>query len=181
MKKLLLFICLSLYAVSAFAGGELKVGETFTDHSLPRPMEQNQAEYLGLGPDAASFAIQDLRAELVLVEFFSMYCPHCQHEAPLVNEVYGLIKKNGLDKKITMVGIGIGNSDYEVGIFQEKFTIPFPLFSDEPFIWHKKVGEVGTPYFVLVRNENGVSTVVWTHLGRMDSASAFFTRIKKYI
>ncbi len=181
MKKGLLCVCLVLFAVSAFAGNELKVGDIFTDISLPRPVEQRQAAYLGLDDDVTDFAVQDIRSDLVLVEFFSMYCPHCQHEAPLVNEVYELIKTKNLSEKIKMVGIGIGNTDYEVGIFQKKFMIPFPLFSDEPFVWHKKVGEVGTPYFALVRNEGGTATVVWTHLGRMDSASGFFAEIKKYL
>lgn len=170
-----------LYSVVAFAGGELQIGERFPDQVLQRPAEQHLSDYLGLTTGDTAFSVKDIKSELVLVEFFSMYCPHCQHEAPLVNTLHTMIHDKKLDSRIKLIGIGIGNSAYEVGIFQEKFQIPFPLFADEDFIWHKQVGQVGTPYFILVRNESGTSTVVLTHLGRIDSAASFFKRIKKHL
>ncbi|MFA7166249.1 MAG: TlpA disulfide reductase family protein [Desulfoplanes sp.] len=182
MKKyLFISMWLLLCTATSFAEGKLQIGETFPDRVLQRPAEQGLADYLGIASGNNDFSVKDIRAELVLVEFFSMYCPHCQHEAPLVNNLYAMIQDNKLNQKIKMVGIGIGNSAYEVGIFQEKFTIPFPLFADENFIWHKQVGEVGTPYFVLVRNDTGTSTVVLTHLGRIESAASFFKKIKEHL
>ncbi|GAU09158.1 peroxiredoxin family protein [Desulfoplanes formicivorans] len=181
MKKWWLVFCMFLFVPSAFAGGELEIGQDFPGLLLPRPSEQAMTAYLGLADGVREFNVSQIKADLIVVEFFSMYCPHCQHEAPLLNDLYDLLRKEGLDAQVKMMGIGIGNSAYEVGIFQEKFEIPFPLFADEDYIWHAEVGQVGTPYFVFVTLDQGVGKVAFTHIGRIDSASWFLMKVKKYL
>jgi thiol-disulfide isomerase/thioredoxin len=170
-----------LFVPLAFAGGDLTIGEDFPGLLLPRPDEPALVAYLGLGEESSDFHMAHIKADLVVVEFFSMYCPHCQHEAPLLNKVYELLHQDGLDTRVKMVGIGIGNSPYEVGIFQKKFHVPFPLFADEEYVWHKQVGQVGTPYFVFVVPGKGGAKVAFTHLGRIDSAPWFVKQIEKYL
>ncbi|WP_462325651.1 peroxiredoxin family protein [Desulfoplanes sp.] len=179
MKQWFVLLCMFLCVSPAFAGGELQVGQDFPGLLLPRPAGQVAIDYLGVPADTKEIGIADIRADLVVVEFFSMYCPHCQHEAPLLNDVYDRIGAEGLGSKVKMIGIGIGNSPYEVDIFKEKFEIEFPLFADEDYLWHGEVGQVGTPYFVFVRLGKGLPKVVFTHLGRVDSAPWLTKKIKK--
>ena len=78
-----------------------------------------------------------------------MYCPICQREAADVNKLYDLIQNNPkLKNQVKLIGIGAGNSAYEVEFFKDNYKIQFPLFSDGKFVIHKRIGEVGTPHFI---------------------------------
>ena len=57
---------------------------------LPVPQDLQLREYLGLS-ESGSFTIREIKAQVVIIEIFSMYCPFCQQEAPRVNELFNLI------------------------------------------------------------------------------------------
>jgi len=87
---------------------------------LSAPDDPSERSYLGLSDDR-HFRIQDVKAAVVIIEIFSMYCPFCQREAPVVNRLYNKIEGNtSIKGKIKLIGIGAGNSSFEVGIFKKK-------------------------------------------------------------
>jgi peroxiredoxin len=108
-----------------------------------------------------------------------MYCPHCQAEAPALNELDALITSRGLDSDLKLIGIGIGNSDFEVDVFRQKYDVTYPLFSDPEFVVNKCLGEVGTPFFYVLDIDpaSGRIRVADTMLGRMESPAAFLERV----
>ncbi|NCC25515.1 MAG: TlpA family protein disulfide reductase, partial [Deltaproteobacteria bacterium] len=80
----------------------------------------------GTGLDDAttpSATLRELPFQVLVVEIFSMYCPHCQREAPAVNELHDILKARYPLGQVGLVGIGVGNTAYEVNIFRKKFTI----------------------------------------------------------
>jgi peroxiredoxin len=168
-------LCLAVFG-SSFAFVDTKppgVGEVFPEIKFTMPEESDYRTYLGLsGGD--HFAIQDIKTKVVVVEILSMYCPHCQREAPRVNEVYELIEKDpSLKGKVKLIGIAAGNSTYEKKVFKKRYTVPFPLFEDPEFELHDILGGVRTPYFIGVRIDNGVPRVFYSKLGGFERADEF--------
>jgi thiol-disulfide isomerase/thioredoxin len=97
---------------------------------LPTPEEVGHRAYLGVDP-GETFALADIRTRILIIEVFNFYCPHCQKEAPNVNRLYRQIENDArLRGQIKIIGIGIGNTAYEINQFRQKYAIPFPLFPD---------------------------------------------------
>jgi len=141
---------------------------------LPIPKSPEEKNYLGIKGEG-SFTIPQIKAKVVIIEIFSMYCPYCQKEAPTVNDLYNAIENStDLKEKIKIIGIGAGNTPLEVDVFRKKYQIPFPLFPDVDYSIHKVCGEVRTPYFIGVKiNENGTHEVIFSRLGSIQDANQF--------
>lgn len=166
---------LCLAAVLAFAAPANS--ETLTDFKLHTAYSAKDATYLGV-PQIGDFNISDIQSEYLLIEIFSMYCPFCQAEAKHVNTLFEKIKAE-LPDKLKLIGIGAGNTPYEVNFFRDKYGIEFPLFSDPDYVIHKQIGQVGTPYFYLLkRRQNGEMQILMIQEGPFESPESFFKRIK---
>lgn len=151
------------------------VGQVFPPIALEVPKDPAMRTYLGIG-DAQTFTVDQVDADIVVVEIFSMYCPHCQREAPTVNAFYELAqKKNRPGKILKILGIGAGNSPFEVDVFAKKYSVPFPLIPDGDYSVHKTLGQVRTPHFIAVkRGADGSHKVVYSQAGSFGSPEAFY-------
>lgn len=176
---LVLFILAATTAQGAEVGKYPKQGDPFPDLVLTGEISPDNREYLGLSGTGAQ-ALGDIDAEAVLIEVFSMYCPFCQREAPKVNELFVMIKpQERLCTNVKMLGIGVGNSQFEVDFFQEKYSVPFPLFTDPDFTVMDRVGQIGTPFFALVRiDEKGRHETVLSHMGPFEDPGDFFEQVR---
>jgi peroxiredoxin len=157
------------------------VGDHLPTFSMTAPDSAEHRSYLGLPTEASQFTLADMDAPAVLIQIFSMYCPICQREAPEVNELYAALHREGLADSIKILGLGAGNSDLEVQVFQERYDVPFPLISDPDYVLHKAFGGVGTPYFVLAQPTGlveGGHVVRLSHLGAFDSMEEFLEALR---
>jgi peroxiredoxin len=159
------------------AAGELLVGIR-----LDAPETTDTRAYLGL-TEGGSFDPTTIAGQLLIIEIFSMYCPHCQREAPAVNRLYQAIEASEtLRGRVKMIGIGVGNSAYEVDHFRKHYQVAFPLFPDEDFVVHKSVGEVRTPFFIISDiGSKDRGRVLWTGAGQMDKVETVINRLNGFL
>jgi len=171
-----------VFSVPASAAGmPPAVGGQLPDMKIATPKDSGDKGYLGISFGFGSFRIPQIKAKVVIVEIFSMYCPYCQKEAPIVNQLYARIEQNpALKGKIKMIGIGAGNSLYEVETFKKRYSVPFPLLPDGDYVIHRQLGEVRTPYFIGVKiNPDGSHQVIYSRLGSFDGVDQFLSTIIK--
>jgi peroxiredoxin len=155
-------------------------GDVFPEIILTVPEDPAHKAYLGLTGEG-EFTIPQIKAEAVIIEIYSMYCPHCQREAPRVNELYQAIEQSPKYKgKLKVIGIGVGNSSFEVGVFAGKYKVQFPLFPDADYSIHQRLGEARTPYFIGVKiKEDGTNEVFYSKLGGFTKAHDFLQLMVK--
>jgi thiol-disulfide isomerase/thioredoxin len=182
VSRFAIIMTVLMIACIASAGSPPAVGGVLPDIKLPIPKDSADKSYLGLGFFGfGSFKIPEIKSRVVIVEIFSMYCPYCQREAPNLNQLYSKIEQNpALKGKIKIIGIGAGNTSFEVGTFKKKYDVTFPLFADEDYVIHKTLGEVRTPYFIVVKiNSDGSHQVIHSKLGNLEGVDRFLEMIIK--
>ncbi len=163
-----------LIAPAALAGGGLvQVGQPFPAITFEAPPDDKQLAYLGVTPgdDLDPAAVN---ARLVIVEFLNIYCPHCPREASRVNALYELIQDKGWGDRVKMLGIGVTNTAEEVETFVKYYKVPFPVVPDYTLKSADILGEVYTPYFVVIlRPAQGPTRVLYAADGALPPAQQF--------
>ena len=175
---LLILLCLSGYRLPApFAQNTPAEGEMFPDLKLPLPSKMQDREYLKI--DRGPFLLSQIDTKVLIIEIFSIYCPICQKEAPVVNWLFRAISANpDIESRVKVLAIGAGNSLYEVDAFRNLFKVKFPLIPDGDFAVHRILGEVQTPYFfVLLKKPTGMK-VVYSREGGIEDAEAFLQLVR---
>jgi len=170
---LLFLLCVSQYRLPALLADDTPAeGDIFPKLELCLPQELHGREYLKVAEDP--FLLSQVDSEVLIVQIFSMYCPHCQKEAPNVNALYEAIAaKPETKSRIKVLGIGAGNSWFEVDAFRDCFKIGFPLVPDEDMTVYTRLGRVGTPYFFVLWKKPGGWQVVYSKAGTIGDPSAF--------
>lgn len=178
----LIVVILLLFIAAAVSAAEInppQVGGICPEIELLKPDNPAELKYLGLS-GSGSFKLNQIKADVVIIEIFSMYCPYCQGEAPNINNLYAFIENSPAYKnRIKIIGIGINNSLFETGIFKKKYKIEFPLIPDGDFKLHKIIGEVRTPYFIVVKLKGGKTEVIYSKLGALGDNKSFIEQIVK--
>jgi len=151
---------------------------------FPAPASEENAQYLGLSPQAGPFRIRQVRAGVLVVEIFDLYCIYCQRAAPEVNRFYRVVQQAGLADRVKVVGVGRRNSGVEVDAFRDRYEVEFPVFADPALSVTESLesGKMGTPHFlVLDLQDGGEAVVVDSNQGSFGDPDAFLERVRKYL
>jgi peroxiredoxin len=173
----LLFVFFLIPFFSAgFASGQTKpmgFAVPFPDLRFQQLLSKEDQVYLGL-PRKTNFSLKEIRGNLIVVEFLSVYCSSCEVQAPIFNETYSRIEKDPqLKGKVKMIGIAAGNNQKEVETFRNQQKIPYPIFTDSKFDHHSAIGSPRAPFTIWAkRDSQGKWIVISTHLGPIDSVES---------
>jgi thiol-disulfide isomerase/thioredoxin len=172
---------------TAYAGQQkiIAVGDIFPAVKTDYALTAEELAYFGIDRGILSllaknsFAIADINAEIIFVEFFNNYCSSCQAQAPVMNDVYKAVQKNpALRNKVRFVGIGAGNNEREVASFKERQEVPFPLIPDQRFSFYDAIGEPGgTPFMLILKKRGAEAVVVGIHKGLTQNKSFFMNSL----
>ena len=151
---------------------------TVASVSLATPASAEERDYLGIAP-GERFRVSDIKGRVLILEIYDMYCPYCQKEAPEVNDLFRMIEgRADLKGKIKIVGIGWGNSPFEVKTFRHKYGVLFPLFPDKDESISKMLEAVQTPTFIIYRmNGDGSFTELFREYQKLGKPSEFLGKV----
>ena len=191
MRRLTLLISMILF-VSWFFGGDLKraeaktiklikAGDFFPEVPMQVPEDPKEKAYLGL-TEGKTFTLKMVKADVVLIEILSVYCPSCQLQAPVYNKLFNLIENDPKTKgRIKMIGIAAGNGIPEIKNFRDKRNVLFPILPDRQFEMHRAIGGSRTPFTIYVRQDPSghAGLVTGTHLGTNRDYKQLFVDLRK--
>ncbi len=154
----------------------ISVGMNLPQITLDAPGSENDREYLSL-KDLKPFSLHQVTAKIIVLEIFSVYCPHCRMQSPKLNKVFKLIKHNtGLSPDIKMIGIATVSDQSKTNKWKTKHHVPFPLFTDSKGDIWEKLGNPKIPLTLLI-TPNG--KVLSTHPGVTANIEELFLDITK--
>jgi peroxiredoxin len=125
---------------------------SFSEVEFPESVSAEQATYLGTVP-GHKVKLSGVKADVIILEVFNIYCYHCQRQVPNMNELYRLINKANLSGKIKIIGVAMSNTEIEVGIFKKKFNVFFPIFSDPDNSLYRVAGRGEAPYLNVLKSD----------------------------
>lgn len=158
------------------AGGLPETGKDLVEFPFNTPATEAEKAYLGI-EKAPTFALEDIEAELVLIEIVGVYCPQCHIQFPKMKKLFFRIQKDKpLAGKVKFAAIAMGANSREVAYLRQQFKLPYPVLTDPNFETHKLLGEPRTPFTLLVRRDR---KIVYTHLGPIKDMDQFLAQIRK--
>ena len=96
--------------------------------------------------------LTDFRGKIVMVDFWSSWCPPCRQESPALAAAYQDFRDQGVE----FVGIAIWDVDSETRKFRDAFELDYPIVIDSNGSVAVEWGVVGLPEKFFVDREGRV-------------------------
>ena len=123
----------------------------------PRPAPQFVTETL----DGVPLSLSELRGKVVMLDFWSSWCPPCRVEAPVLAQVY----REYEGRNVEFVGIAIWDRPQKVADFVRDFDQPFPSVLDRQGKIAIEYGVTGIPEKFFIDTDGNL---VWRSVGPVE-------------
>jgi thiol-disulfide isomerase/thioredoxin len=172
---LALICCLGATSLAVAAEAEPKVGQSVGIVKFNAPLSDDEAKYLGLAK-AQPFSLTDVKAPYVLVEQFNTSCPHCMHQAPIMDQLYEKVEKDPqLKAKVKFIGTGQGNDETQLKMWKAFQKVPFALVPDPNSTFGKALNFSPYPVTVLL---DKTGKILFVNIGAFENADEVLAKIK---
>ena len=132
MRLILALLTLLLIATAAWPA--YQVGDTVDDFTLPDPTGQ-------------PVNLSDFQGDVVLINFFATWCPPCNEEAPLLQDLYTEYGDEGL----TILGIDLLENPSVVAGWVQQMGLSYPIvLADDWDLFHQFPMAGGFPYNAVI-------------------------------
>ncbi len=133
--------------------GGLAVNQTLGERDVPSTFGQEAASFELPSIDGDGMVrLSDYLGKVVLVDFWSSWCPPCRHESPALEAAYEDFRDLGVE----FVGIAIWDVESETRKFRDAFELEYPIVSDSNGRVAVEWGVVGIPEKFFVDREGRV-------------------------
>ena len=96
--------------------------------------------------DGKRYKLADLKGKIVIVNFWTTWCPPCLYEMPAMERAWKKFDK----KKVIIIAINIGETEDAIFSFTGKYPVTFPLVMDVKGITLKQWKVVALPTTFIV-------------------------------
>ena len=167
-------LCLPFFMV--YPAEAISPGSTLPGFQLTMPDSPATKTYLGI-KGAKLFPWSQIQGKLLVIEFFDVFCPVCQGNAPILNKLFKFIQEDkDLGKNVKMVGVELGSDPKNLVAYQQKFEVAFPLFLD-PKKEIQTRSKIKNVPLLLVVDKKG--KVLMSHAGRIENIDTLLIEIRK--
>ena len=111
--------------------------------------------------DGTPVSLNDLRGQVVLINFWATWCPPCRAEMPALETVYQEHRAH----KFTVIAINVAEPDGLVIPFRDEFKLTFPILLDLDTAVAKKFQVSGLPTSFFIDRAGIIRA---TYLGAMN-------------
>jgi thiol-disulfide isomerase/thioredoxin len=118
--------------------------------------------------DGRHYRLSALRGHPVLLEFFAVWCPHCQREAPILNRIDQAFASQGLRSLLILANPYGRNYEVSGGTdrrlanrgdiawFQQTFNVAHPILIDPTFATVNRYGVNGYPTIYVLGRKGAI-------------------------
>ncbi len=160
----------------------VRVGDTFAPFTLASNLTQQELKALNLSAQK-TISLNDLKAEIVVVEMLNVHCHTCQLQMPVFNKLWDAIQADKvLKSKVAMLGITVGNNAEEITAFHQEFQPRYPILADPlKSVYNSLSDPKGTPQTYIIRRDTGGTWfILYHHRGAVDSHEIYLEKIKGF-
>ena len=105
-------------------------------------------------------------ADFVVLTFFDLYCVACQQSANNFNVLNDRLAESFPDAAIQMSGIGIGDTAFELTVFQRKYQLGYACLPDPEKTFEEPFAVRGTPTILVFQRKGMDCLEIYRHEGR---------------
>ena len=173
---LIVSIVLSLPFFLVYSAEALPLGSTLPGFQLTMPDSPEIKTYLGI-KETKTFPWSQIPGKLLVMEFFDVFCPVCQGNAPVLNKLFTFIREDkDLGKNVRMMAVEMGSDPKDLAAYQQKFKVEFPLFLD-PRKEIQTVSKIKSVPLLLALDKKG--KILMSHTGRIENIDTLLIEIRK--
>jgi peroxiredoxin len=116
------------------------------------------------GEDGKSYKLSDYRGQVVVLNFWTSWCPPCRYEFPAMERAWQKVKGKG----VQFLAINMGEDEIAIWEFTGKYPVTFPLPMDRDGTVTKKYPVIGLPttYVISAKGlvtHRAIGTREWEH------------------